>query len=288
MDNSPSTSTLPRVVGLSPVVGPSRTLHHLTQHRVVLVLNLRMMLIHVRPRVDSPNHFGRVAGDDRILFHVLQNTSQLKVRLVAVSRMAHLGHDRPGADHRAAPDPAERQDNHVPADEAVLPHRNRARDEIPFATLPLVLIHTRRDPIELDVRPDNRPGTNVDLARILHVAARLHEHRVGEMDVIAVVAGERRVDQGRVADIAFRPAVGFVKVLRAPAGPEGRLDDGAEETALFFRADAAVGAGRVVVFLEGGAALLAVVDQLAVVVGAEGAAEQHLVFAGQVRGAVVG
>ncbi len=203
-------------------------------------------------------------------------------------RSTHLSNDRPGTNHRAAPDPAKRQNNHVPTDETVLPNRNSARDEIPLTTLPLILIHTRRNPIELHVRPDNRPGTNVDLTRILHIAARLHEHRVGEVDVVPVIARERRIDQGRVSDVAFRPAVGFVEVLRAPAGSEGGLDDGAEETALFFRADAAVGSGGVVVFFEGGAALLAVVDQLAVVVGAEGAAEQHLVFAGQVSGAVVG
>ncbi len=64
----------------SPVVWTSRTLHHLAQHRVILVLYLRMMLVHVRSRVDPSDDFGWVAGHDSVFLHVLQTPSQLIVR----------------------------------------------------------------------------------------------------------------------------------------------------------------------------------------------------------------
>ena len=99
------------------------------------------------------------------------------------------------------------------------------------------------------------------------------------MDVVAVVAGERVVDDDARADAAragLRTVV--IAVLVVWFGSFGWVEDAFEETAfLGGTGGAGVGVGLVPV-LDGCCARPAVIQQVFVDVGAVGLADEHFVF----------
>lgn len=132
---------------------------------------------------------------------------------------------------------------------------------------------------EVDVLADLYSASDDDVARVFDVAIRANIGVVADADVVAVVAGERVVDDDSGADAAWTGlGVVVIAILMIRVGPLERVEDTLEETAfLLVASPARVIVGFVPAF-DGCFARPAVFDQVFVDVGPVRLADQHPVL----------
>jgi hypothetical protein len=191
---------------------------------------------------------------------------------------AYLCHDRAGTDrsafsnHPVGVDDGPATDNHLVLDD------DGASRQSSLGTLPR-RIFVGDIAEKAHVFANLHAGPDEDVARVFDRAVFANVRVVADVDVVAVVAGERGFDDDARADAAragLRAVV--ISVLVVWFGSFGWVEDAFEETAfLGGTGGAGVGVGLVPV-LDRCCARPAVVQQVFVDVGAVGLADEHFVF----------
>lgn len=151
------------------------------------------------------------------------------------------------------------------ANEDVVSNDDGTAGEHTLAALSRVRVHTRHVSVEAHIRTDNCSATDDDFTWILHVASSTNDYIITKVDIVAVVAVERRLDDGPVANAAgsdhCRHTGSGVAVGLVSFSALGRVDYGGEEAAALVGANGPRWAGSVVVALYGGFALLAILEE---------------------------
>ena len=96
------------------------------------------------------------------------------------------------------------QDSGPSADPAILFNGDGSTERRTLAALALSWINGQGSRQKLDVRPDNGAGSNGSNARVLEYAVAVDEHVVSDLNVVAVIADERRLDHHVHAHVTGR------------------------------------------------------------------------------------
>jgi hypothetical protein len=194
-------------------------------------------------------------------------------------KKTHLCHDRAGTDrsafsnHPVGVDDGSATDNHLVFD------NDGASRQSSLGTFSRERIFIGDVAEKCHVLADLHPGSDEDVTWVLDGAVCTNVGVVAYVDVVAVVAGERVVDDDTRADAAGAGLVAVViAILVVGLGPFGWVEDAFEETAFLGGAGGSRVRVGLVPVLDGCFARPAVVHQIFVDVGAVRFADEHFVL----------
>jgi len=192
---------------------------------------------------------------------------------------AHLCHDRAGTDESAFPNHSVGVDDASGTDDHLVFDNDGASRQSILRAFPRDGVFTGDVAAEGDILADLHSGSDDDVARVFDGAVCADDGVVADVDVVAVVAGERVVDDDPRADAAWAGLRAVViAVLVIWFASFGWVENAFEETSLLIMD----GRARVVVssvpVIDSGFASPAVFQQIFVDVGAVRFADEHFVF----------
>ena len=181
--------------------------------------------------------------------------------------------NRPSPHSRPPPYPHPRKNNNIGGNPNIILDNHRLAILRPAVARPPSRIRTTRPSIDAHIRADNNIIPDANLTDIVDETVPANRHIVANLDVVPVVAGKRRLDDGIVANPACmrnRRHDG-----RREVDAFTRVEDVPKEPGAFGGGDANVGIGRVVESPACGVAPLPLEDKL-LVEGVVGPSVEHL------------
>lgn len=189
----------------------------------------------------------------------------------------YLGHNRPSTDHGTSSNCHERQNDDVCTNKAIVVDLDGSSDHITLAAFSRTRIDTSRYAVELDIMSHHDPASDVDVAGVLEVRAAFNNTIFADVNIVSILAPERRLHDGMVSHRSDRS--GMIRVLSALAiSSLVRLQDLGEQLCSLVSANTGRHFCGLVVALHGRFAGLSVRQESLVEIVKERLPSKHLLF----------